>query len=108
MLSKFYYHARNTKYKVWQTLLVSEPGFLRVLGDFGRKLTFILKLRPRSNIVEYLQCLTIVFILDLQEYIYRNVEKIDYPSAGDVGRRIEDFWDLNIDISLEFQIQKYS
>ena len=32
-------------------LLVSEPGFLRVLGDLGRTNKSIFKLRPRSNIV---------------------------------------------------------
>ena len=32
-------------------LLVSEPGFLKVLDDFGRTFKFIWKLRPRSNIV---------------------------------------------------------
>ena len=32
-------------------LLVSEPGFLKVLGDFGRQFEFMLKLRPGSNIV---------------------------------------------------------
>ena len=45
-------------------------------------------------------------ILDLQEHIYRKVEKIDYPSAGFAGGRIVDFWDLSIDISLEVQKQK--
>ena len=32
-------------------LLVSEPGFLKVLGDLGRKFKFVLKLRPGSNVV---------------------------------------------------------
>ena len=44
-------------------------------------------------------------MLDLQENIYKLVEKIDDPSAG---RRIVDFWDLSIDISLEVQNQKSS
>ena len=47
-------------------------------------------------------------ILALQENIYGKVEKIDYPSAGFAGRRIMDFWDLSIDISLEVQNQKYN
>ncbi len=47
-------------------------------------------------------------ILDLQENIYKEVEKMDYPSAGFAGRRIVDFKDLSIDISLEIQNQKYS
>ena len=34
------------------SLLVSEPGFSKVLGDFGRQFKLISKLRPRSNIVE--------------------------------------------------------
>ena len=40
--------------------------------------------------------------------IYRKVENIDYPSAGFAGRRIMDFWDLSIDMSLEVQNQKYN
>ena len=36
---------------IFHWLLVSEPGFLKVLGDLGRKFKFIFKLRPRSNIV---------------------------------------------------------
>ena len=35
--------------QVW--VLVSEPGFVKVLGDLGRQIKFILRLRPRSNIV---------------------------------------------------------
>ena len=46
--------------------------------------------------------------MDLQENIYKEVEKIDYPSAGFAGRRIVDFKDLNIDIFLEVHNQKYS
>ena len=40
-------------------------------------------------------------ILDLQENIYKQVEKIDYPSAGFAGRRIVDTGDLSIDIFLK-------
>ena len=52
--------------------------------------------------------LTIFLILDLQENIYRKVEKIDYPSAGFAGRWIVDFKDLSIDMFLEIQNPKYS
>ena len=41
--------------------------------------------------------------MDLQENIYKEVETIDYPSAGEV-----DFKDLNIDFFLEVHNQKYS
>ena len=34
---------------IW--LLVSEPGFFKVLGELGRKLKHILELRPGSNII---------------------------------------------------------
>ena len=49
-----------------------------------------------------------LFILDLQEHIYRKVEKTDYPSAGFAGRRTVDFGDLSIDIVLELQNKKSS
>ena len=63
-------------------------------------------MKPISNIVYWIQYLTTSCILDLQEHIYRKVEKIDYPSAGFAGRRIVDFWDLSIDIFLEVQNQE--
>ena len=37
-------------------------------------------------------------MLDLQEHIYRQVEKTDYPSASFTGRRVVGFVDLSIDI----------
>ena len=49
-----------------------------------------------------------IFILDLQEHIYKKVEKTDYPSAGFAGRRIVGFGDLSIDMFLEVQNKKYS
>ena len=42
---------RGLKLCLFSWLLVSEPGFLKVLGEFGRTFKFILKLRPRSNIL---------------------------------------------------------
>ena len=61
-----------------------------------------------SNLVYWIQYLTILFILELQEHIYRKVEKIDYPLAGEAGQGIIVFWDLSIDIFLELQNKKYS
>ena len=85
-------------------LLVSGPGFFSVLVDFGRISIFMWEFRSMSNIVYYwIQYLAICFILDLQENIYKQVEKTDYPSAGEVG-----FGDLSIDIFLEVQNQTYS
>ena len=66
------------------------------------------EMKPISNIVQEIQYLTIFFILDLQEHIYRQVEKTDYPSAGSAGRWIVGLGDLSVDIFLEVQIQKYS
>ena len=44
-----------------------------------------------------------IFFLELQENIYKKVEKIDYPSASFTGRRIVGFGDLSIDIFLELR-----
>ena len=52
--------------------------------------------------------LTICLILDLQGNIYKQVEKIDYPSAGFAGRWIVDFWDFSIDMFLEVKNEKKS
>ena len=49
-----------------------------------------------------------MLIVDLQENIYKQVEKIDDPSTGFAGRRIVDLGDLSIDIFLEVQNEKYS
>ena len=43
--------AKTQHLKTYNWLLVSEPGFSKVLGDVGRKFKCILKLGPRSNIV---------------------------------------------------------
>ena len=65
-------------------------------------------MKPISNIVYQMQYLTIFLILDLQENMYRNVQKTDYPSAGFAGRRIVGFGDLSIDIFVEVQNERYS
>ena len=52
--------------------------------------------------------LTLSFILDLQEDIYKQVKKTYYMSAGFAGRHLVGFGDLNIDIFLEVQDKKYS
>ena len=88
--------------------LVSEPGFFRVLADFGRNLFFMWEFRSISNIVYKIQYSTICFISDLQEHIYKQVWKTDYPSAGFAGRQVVGFWDLSIDIFLEVQNATYS
>ena len=49
-----------------------------------------------------------IFILDLQENIYKKVKKTYYMSAGFAGQHVVDFGDLNIDIFLEVQDKKYS
>ena len=49
-----------------------------------------------------------IYILDLQENIYKQVKKTYYMSAGFAGQHIVDFGDLNIDIFLEVQDKKYS
>ena len=56
-----------------------------------------------SNIVYQMQYLTISFILDLQENIYKKVKKTYYMSAGFAGRHVVGFGDLSIDIFLEVQ-----
>ena len=43
----------------------------------------------------------------LQENIYIQVLKIDYPSAGEAGRGIVGFLNFSIDTFLEVQNQKY-
>ena len=55
-----------------------------------------------------MQYLTIFFILDLQENIYKKVQKTYYMSAGVAGRHVVDFKDLSIDVFLEVQTRKYS
>ena len=61
-------------------------------------------MKPKSNIVYEIQYLTISFILDLQENIYKKQENLLR-----VGRRhVADFGKLNVDIFLEVQDKKYS
>ena len=64
-------------------------------------------MKPISNIVYSIQYLTIFFILDLQEHIYKKNKKTYYMSAGFASRRVVDFGDLNIDIFLEVQDKTY-
>ena len=46
--------------------------------------------------------------MDLQENIYKKVKRTYYMLAGSAGQHVVGFWDLNIDIFLEVQDQKYS
>ena len=49
-----------------------------------------------------------MFILDLQENIYKKVKKTYYVSADEAGRCVVLFEDLSIDVFLEVQNEKYS
>ena len=44
-----------------------------------------------------------IFILDLQENIYKKVKTTYYMSTGVAGRHVVNFGDLNIDMFLEVQ-----
>ena len=63
---------------------------------------------PISNIVYFIQYVTISFIFDLQENIYKQIKKTYYMSAGFAGRHVVGFGDLSIDVFLEVQNQRYS
>ena len=52
--------------------------------------------------------MTIPFILDLQENIYKQVKKTYYMLAGFAGQHVVGFLDFFIDIFLEVQNKKYS
>ena len=52
--------------------------------------------------------LSISFILDLQESIFKQVKKTYYMLAGFAGQHVVSFEDLNIDIFLEVQNKKIS
>ena len=88
---------RSTTFFCWPR----DPFFIKTID-------FTTEVDPMSIIFNEIQYLTIFLIVDLQENIFKEVEKIDYPSAGFAGRRIVDFKDLNIDIFLEVHNQKYS
>jgi hypothetical protein len=65
-------------------------------------------MKPISNIVYQIQYLTISFIWDLQENIYKKVTKSFYISAGFASRHVMGFEDLSIDDFLEVQNERYS
>ena len=48
-------------------------------------------MKPISNIVYQVQCLSISLILDLQEYIYKQVKKTYYMSASEAGLHVVGF-----------------
>ena len=75
-----------------------------VLGDFH----FVPYMKPISNIVYQIQYLTMYFILDLQESIYKQVKKTYYMSAGFAGRHVVCFGNFSIDVFLEVQNKRYS
>ena len=60
-------------------------------------------MKPTSNIAYYIQYLTISFILDLQENIYKKVRKTYYMSAGFAGQHVVGFGALSVDVFLEVQ-----
>ena len=49
-----------------------------------------------------IQYVTIFFILDLQENMYRKVKKTYYMSAGFAGRHVVGLGNLSIDVFLKF------
>ena len=55
-----------------------------------------------------MQYLTVYFILDLQQHIYKKVKKTYYTSAGFAGRHVVGFGGLSIDVFLEIQNNRYS
>ena len=65
-------------------------------------------MKPISNIAYWMQCLTIFFILDLQENSYKKVKKTYYMSAGFAGRNVVGFGALSTckDAFLEIQNKK--
>ena len=64
-------------------------------------------MKPRNNIVYWIQYLTMFLILDLQENIYKRVRNTYYMSAGSAGRHVVGFEDFTIDIFLEVQNKRY-
>ena len=78
----------------------------RFAAHFLEDTLVIPSMRRISNIVYQMQHLTISFILDLQENIYKQVPM----SAGFAGRHVVDVGNLSINIFLEVQdktINKY-
>ena len=55
-----------------------------------------------------MQYLTIFFILDLQENMYKRVKKTYYMSAGFAGRHVVGLGDLSVDVFLEVKNKRYS
>ena len=60
-------------------------------------------MKPINNIIYQIQDLTISFVLDAQEDIYKKVKNAYYTSAGFAGRHVVNFEDLSIDVFLEVQ-----
>jgi hypothetical protein len=60
-------------------------------------------MKPISNIVYWIQYLTISLISDLPENIYEQIMKTDCMLAGFAGRHVVCFGDLSIDVFLEIQ-----
>ena len=65
-------------------------------------------MKPISNIVYQIQYLTISFILDLQENIYKHVKKTYSISAGFAGQHVVGFGDFSIAVFLWVQNKRYS
>ena len=65
-------------------------------------------MKPIGNIVYQIQYLTITFILDLQEHIYKKVKKTYYLSASFASRHGVGLGDFSIHIFLEVQNERYS
>ena len=65
-------------------------------------------MKPIRNIAYLIQHWAIFVILDLQENIYNQAKKTYCMSAGEAGRHVVNFGDLNIDSLLEVQDKGYS
>ena len=66
------------------------------------------EMKPRNNLVNEIQYLTISFTLDLQENVHKQIKKTCYMSAGEAGRHVVGFGDSSIDVFLEVQNKRYS
>ena len=61
-------------------------------------------MKPINNIAYYIQYLTMSFVLDLQENIYKKNKNTYYMSA----RHVVGFEDLSINAVLEVQTKRYN
>ena len=65
-------------------------------------------MKLKNNIVDYVQYLTISFLLDRHGNIYNKIKKTYYMSADFAGRHVVGFGDSSIDVFMEVQKERYS